>query len=66
MKMGEGTVTIATILESVTTLVSSAVTWAGSFLSMITSNNVLLIFCVAVPLVGLGIGVIRRLTGIRM
>ena len=64
--MGEGTVTIATILESVTTLVSSAVTWAGSFLSMITSNNVLLIFCVAVPLVGLGIGVIRRLTGIRM
>lgn len=65
--MGETTtVSIDTILGAVSSLVTKAVDWAGDFLSMIAGNNVLLIFCVAVPLVGLGIGIIRRLTGIRM
>lgn len=61
----EGTVTIASILSNVGTLVSSAVSWAGTYLGTITANNVLLLFCICIPLVGLGIGVIRRLVRIR-
>lgn len=44
---------------------SGVIDWAGDFLSLITSNSVLLLFCIALPLVGLGIGIIRRLVSIR-
>lgn len=56
---------MAAILESVSTLVTNAITWTGSYLTMITSNDVLVLFCIALPLVGLGIGIIRRLVRIR-
>ena len=45
--------------------VDGVVGWVGDWLDLITSNSVLLLFCIALPLVGLGIGVIRRLTHIR-
>ena len=53
------------ILASVSTLVTNAITWTTSYLTMITGNDVLVLFCIALPLVGLGIGVIRRLVRIR-
>lgn len=56
---------MAAILASVTTLVTNAVSWAGSYLTFVTGNDVMLLFCIALPLVGLGIGVIRRLVSIR-
>lgn len=51
---------IEVILTSVSSVVSSAVTWMGSFLSTITSNPLLLLF-VIIPFVGLGVGLIRRM-----
>lgn len=47
------------------TRVDGVIDWVGDFLGVITSNSVLLLFCIALPLAGLGIGIIRRLVSIR-
>lgn len=62
--MGEGTV-MSSIITAIGQLVSGAISWTTSYLNLITGNDVLVLFCIALPLVGLGIGVIRRLTRIR-
>lgn len=53
---------IEKLLTSAGSIVSSGVTWMGSFLSEITKtgNEVLLLF-VLVPLVGLGAGLLKRM-----
>lgn len=58
--MQETTITIATIVGNVTTLVTEAIKWVGSFVGVITSNPLLLMF-VIVAFVGLGVGLIKRL-----
>lgn len=56
-------VTISTILGNVTTLVTEAIKWVGSYVGVITSNPLLLMF-VIVAFVGLGVGLIKRLVRI--
>lgn len=56
-------VTIATLLGNVTTMVTSAVSWVGSFVGAITGNPLILMF-VIVAFVGLGVGLIKRLVRI--
>lgn len=56
---------MADLTAAVTSLVTAVVGWVETYLGAITGNPVLLAFCVALPLVGLGIGVIRRLVRIR-
>lgn len=56
----EGAVTVSTLLGDVTSFVTSAVTWIGSFVGAITSNPLILMF-VIVAFVGLGVGLIGRL-----
>lgn len=56
-------VTIATLLGNVTTMVTSAVSWVGSFVGAITGNPLILMF-VIVSFVGLGVGLIRRLVSL--
>lgn len=53
---------LSSILSAVSSVVTSAITWMGSFLSTITAtgNEILLLFII-LPLVGLGIGLIRRM-----
>lgn len=53
-------VTVSTIVTDVTTLVTEAVKWVGSFIDAITSNPLILTF-VIVSFVGLGVGLIKRL-----
>ena len=53
-------VTVATIVGNVSTLVTEAVKWVGSFVGAITSNPLILTF-VVVAFVGLGVGLIKRL-----
>lgn len=53
-------VTIATILSNVSSLVTEAVKWVGSFVGAITSNPLILMFAI-VAFVGLGVGLIKRL-----
>lgn len=56
-------VTISTIVGNVTTLVTEAIKWVGSYVGVITSNPLLLMF-VIVAFVGLGVGLIKRLVRI--
>ena len=58
---------MSTLLTNVTTFITSAVGWMGQFLGEITSDTsgVLVTFVVAVPLVGLGIGLLKRLISVR-
>ena len=59
---GEATVTIATLLTDVGKVFTQSMTWVGSVAAKIVSEPVLLLFCVAVPLCGLGVGMFSLLT----
>lgn len=56
----EATITVATIVSNVSSFVTEAVKWVGSFAGAITSNPLILTF-VIVAFVGLGVGLIKRL-----
>lgn len=51
------------VLGQVTTIFSSAIGWAGTVANTISSTPIMLVFCV-VPLVGLGIGIFKRLISV--
>lgn len=62
----EGAVSaLSTILTNIGSVVTSAITWMGDYLSLITKsgNEILFVFTV-IPLVGLGIGLVRRMISI--
>lgn len=52
--------TMESILTSITAIVTAAVGWIGQFVTMITDNPIVLVFCL-IPMVGLGIGLLSRL-----
>ena len=58
--------TISTILTAVGDVVEKVIDWTGDFAECIASNNLLLIGCVAVPLCGIGAGMIKRLLRTRV
>lgn len=58
------TVNLASILTSVGSVVSSAVDWMGDIVSFVTSNPLVLLF-VTISLVGLGVGLLSRVLGLR-
>lgn len=49
------------LLTAVTSVFTSAVGWVATVASTITEEPVLLLFCVGVPLCGLGVGMFSRL-----
>lgn len=49
------------LLSDVTAVVGQATTWMTSFATAITSNTLLTLGVVAVPLCGLGVGLLSRL-----
>lgn len=62
--MEGATVTVASILENVGSVFTSAVGWVGTVAETIASEPILLIFCI-IPLIGLGVGLFRRLINVR-
>lgn len=56
--MAEG---FTSMLGDVTTFITSAVGWMEEFITPILNTPILFTFVVAVPLVGLGIGLLNRL-----
>lgn len=56
-------VTVATILESIGSVFSTAIGWAGTVGTTIVNTPLLMVF-VAIPLVGLGVGLFRRLINV--
>lgn len=60
--MGESTaMTMADILTSITSIVTSAISWLTQVVTAVTSQPILLLF-VVFGFVGTGIGIFRRLT----
>lgn len=57
----DAAVTVSTILGNVTSFVTEGVKWVTSFAGAITSNPLILTF-VIVGFVGIGVGLIKRLT----
>lgn len=55
--------TLAEILTSVGDIFTEAISWVGEVATTITSQPILLLFCV-LPLVGLGVGLFRRLINV--
>ena len=53
--------TLAAIISDIGSLVTGSVSWIGSFVGAITSNPLILMF-VIIGFVGLGVGLIKRLT----
>lgn len=56
---------MAELLTSVGTVFTQAISWVGTVATTITGNEVLTLFCVAVPLCGLGVGMFKRLLSAR-
>lgn len=52
---------MSSLMNDVGTVVTKAISWMGDFASEITSNTILVLGVVAVPLVGLGAGLLGRL-----
>lgn len=53
------------LLNSVGEVFTQAIGWVGDVGTTITGTPVLLMFCVAVPLCGLGVGMFKRLLSTR-
>ena len=51
---------ISTLVEMIGDLFTAAMGWAGEVVTMI-GNNPLLLFFMCLPLVGIGIGIVKRL-----
>jgi len=56
---------MSTLLTNIGTVFTQAMTWVGAVGTAITTNPVLELFCVAVPLCGLGVGMFKRLLSTR-
>lgn len=56
-------VTVSTILTSIGSVFSEAIGWAGDVGETIVNTPILMVF-VAIPLVGLGVGLFRRLINV--
>ena len=56
---------LSTIITNIGSVVTGAIGWMGDYLGLITQsgNEILFVFTV-IPLVGLGIGLIRRMINI--
>lgn len=55
---------LALVLQNIGAVVTGVISWIGAYMGAITaSGNELLLVFFALPLVGLGIGAIKRLIG---
>lgn len=54
---------MASIITAITDVFTAAIGWVGTVASTVTSEPVLLLFA-CVPLVGLGVGLFRRLLNV--
>ncbi len=49
------------IIANVGDFVEAAVGWMGQFATVVSTNALLFVFVIAVPLVGLGVGLLNRM-----
>lgn len=51
---------MADIISAVSSIVTASISWVTSFVNLITSTPLLLLYAI-IPLVGLGVGLLKRL-----
>ena len=56
---------MAALLTAVGDVVTAALGWVTDVAAIVTAEPMLLLFCVGVPLVGLGVGMLKRLLSVR-
>lgn len=61
--MEPAAVTLATILTDIGSIVTQALSWAGDVVDFIVANPLIFVF-VGVALVGLGIGMVKRMVSL--
>lgn len=52
---------MSAILTDIGTFFTQSITWLGDVLDVIVGNPVLLILCVAMPVIGFSVGLLNRL-----
>lgn len=53
------------VFSAVTSAISQVITWMGTWLTAITSNPILLFFCIALPLLTIGLTILKRMLSVR-
>lgn len=61
MESGTAAVTITTLLTDVGKVFTQVIAWAGDVGETIVGDPVLMLFCIGIPLCGLGVGMFGRL-----
>ena len=58
--------TMTAIITAISSLVTAIVGWVTDYVGLITAsgNEVLLLMCVAIPVAGIGVGMLRRLLSV--
>ena len=57
--------TLAALITMITTFLAGALEWVGDIVDAIGGNAILATFCFAVPLIGIGVGFLKRLLSTR-
>lgn len=65
MKTEEPLTGIPLFLDAVGDVFTAALGWMGTVVDTITGSPILMLFCIALPLTGLGIGMFKRLLSAR-
>lgn len=55
------TLTLASLLESITSVIAEGIVWLSDVAQEVGSNPILLLSCVCIPLIGVGIGLFKRI-----
>lgn len=57
---------MAALISAISSLVTAIVSWVSDYVGVITAsgNEVLLLMCVAIPVAGIGVGMLRRLLSV--
>lgn len=58
---GTATVTLSSLLTSIGSVFTTVIGWAGKVGETIVGDPVLLLYCIAIPLCGIGVGMFTRL-----
>lgn len=54
------------LIESIGTVFTAAIGWVGDVAAEVTTEPILTLACVAVPLCGIGVGMFKRLLSARV
>lgn len=62
----EGAATgMSAVFSQISSGISAVIGWVGDWLEVITGNEILLFFCIALPLLTIGLSILKSLLSVR-